>query len=182
MGHERRNSMETTMAGNNPDENAVQSLTIQDRKFTIPLPYAAGACILTEGEANALNQTFAENIRNNFAQQMKRAAEDKDNPKQIGQDELDEYVESYEFGKRAGGARGPRDPVGTEEKKLATVAVQAHVEKAGKKWKDLAKEKQDELVAKVISSGRFRERAEKIVADRQASAADLDGMDLGEAA
>jgi hypothetical protein len=166
------------MPANNTDESATQTLTVQSQSFTIPVPYMAGACTLTEGEANALNQTYAENIRNNFAQQMKRAAEE-ETPRQLTQADLDEYVDSYEFGKRPGGARGPRDPIGTEERKLASVALVAHVEnKLGKKWKDLAKEKQDELLAKVIASGKFRAQAEEIVKKRQESAADLGDVDL----
>ena len=166
------------MAGNNTEEQT-QKLTIQSKEFVIPLPYVAGPCTLTEGEANALNQTYAENVRNNFAQQMKRAAEDKVSPRELTQADLDEYVDEYEFGKRAGGARGPRDPVGTEERKLALTALIAHVEKQGKKWKDLAKEKQEELLSKVITSGRFRARAEEIVKARQAEAqSELSDIDL----
>lgn len=169
------------MPANHTDENATQSLTIQGKSFTVPLLYVAGPCELSEGEAAALNQTYAENIRNNFAALMKRAAES-DPPKELTQEDLDAYAEEYEFGKRSGGSRGPRDPVGSEEKRLALAALKVMVEKKGKKWADLAKEKQEELLKQAVESGKFREKAEKIVAERQAAAAGSDELDLDIAA
>ena len=38
--------------------------------FNAPAPYRQGH-ILNENEANTLNQTFAENLRNNFAKKVK---------------------------------------------------------------------------------------------------------------
>lgn len=169
------------MAANNPDQNAKQDLTIQGKTFKIPLPYAIGACELTEGEAAALNQTYAENVRNNFAQQMKRAAEG-DTPKELTQEDLDAYTDGYEFGKRTGGARGPRDPIGTEERRLALAAVKAHVAAKGKNWKDLSEDKQEELVNTVVASGKFREKAAEIVRQRQEAAEATKDLDLDLAA
>ena len=167
------------MPRNNPDSGATQKITIQSAQFTIPLPYVAGACELTQGEADALNQTFAENIRNNFASQMKRAAEDEANPRALTQDDLDGYVEDYAFGQRR--TSGPRDPVGTEERRLSVAAAKGLVAKKGVEWKSLSEEKQDEIVEKIIASGQLRAKAEEIVAARQAAAAVQD-IDLGLAA
>lgn len=166
------------MAANNPDENAAQELTIQGKNFSVPVPYVAGPCDLTAGEAAALNQTFAENVRNNFAAKMKQAA-GATPPVELGQADLDEYVDDYEFGKRTG--RGPRDPVGTEERRLATTAIKELVATKGKAWKDIPVEKQNELVAKAVATGKFREQAERIIADRQNAAKLTDeiSLDLG---
>lgn len=169
------------MPANNTDENATQPLTIQGKSFVVPLLYVAGPCELSEGEAAALNQTYAENIRNNFASLMKRAAEG-ENPKELTQEDLDAYADEYEFGKRSGGARGPRDPVGSEEKRLALTAIKAKVEEKGKKWADLAKEKQEALLKQVLDAGTFRAKAEKIVAERREAAESIGELDLDAAA
>jgi hypothetical protein len=155
------------------EHEPTQSVTIQSVTFTIPAPYVAGPVELTEGEAAALNQVLAENIRNNFAGQMKRAAEETP-ARQLTQEDLDKYVESYEFGRRTGGGR-VRDPVAAEERRLSLDAIKAKVKSTGKNWKDFTKEQQDAVLARVLASGKFREQAERVVAARQAEASiDLD--------
>lgn len=158
------------MPANNPNEEATQELTIQKQTFLVPLPYVEGPCTLTSGEAAALNQTYAENIRNNFAQRMKAAAEG-ENPRALTQEDLDAYCDDYEFGRRQGGGRRVRDPVGREERLLATVALRTKVEAAKLVWKDYPEEKKNALIAQIVESGRFRAEAEAIVAAKTASAA-----------
>lgn len=158
-----------------------QQLTIQKFTFTIPAPYAAGPIELTDGEAAALNQTYAENIRNNFAAQMKKAAEG-ETPKELGQTELDVYVASYEFGKRSTGMRS-RDPVGVEERRLAREAINALILSKGKKLKDYSTEQMNTMLGKVVESGKFRAQAEAVVAARGAVAVDpLADLEIPEAA
>lgn len=89
------------------------TLTIQGLEFTIADPYTAGHT-LTENEASALNQTRAENIRNNMARIIKEAKETaaKDNDIDVASVTADmvdledlttrvtEYATSYQFGVR----------------------------------------------------------------------------------
>lgn len=163
------------MPRNNPDQGANQKVTIQSVNFVIPCPYIAGPCELTQGEADALNQTYAENIRNNFAAQMKRGAEENP-PRSLTQDDLDAYVADYAFGIRR--SAGPRDPVGTEERRLALAAAKSLVAQRGLDWKSLGDEKQDSIVDKIVESGQLRARAEEIVKARQDAAA-VQNIDLG---
>jgi len=94
--------------------------------------------VLTESEAAVLNQTLAENIRNNFASVVEKAndaamdaatkAAKTDEERQAAlavranpadlQPQLDSYVSTYEFGVRTGG--GPKlDPIEREAKRIA---------------------------------------------------------------
>ena len=54
-----------------------QTITIQGGQFQIPMPFSEGHT-LNGPEASAMNQLFAENIRNNFAGKMKKAEEAKE--------------------------------------------------------------------------------------------------------
>src|SRR4029077_16952210 len=56
-----------------PDQFTVtptQAITIAGTRFTVPVRYAEGH-VLTAGEANALNQTYLENCRNNLSGRAK---------------------------------------------------------------------------------------------------------------
>jgi hypothetical protein len=153
--------------GNYESIEPTQELTIQKLQFRIPMPYVAGPIELTEGEAAALNQTYAENIRNNFATQMKTAAEATP-PKALTQTDLDTYVASYAFGKRSGGVRS-RDPIAAEERRLAKDAITSRIIAVGKKVKDYSPEQLAEMVAKVVETGKFRAQAEAVVAARSST-------------
>ena len=85
--------------GVRPRSNGVTTMptiTIQKQLFNVPNRYAAGH-VLTEGEANALNQTYHENLRNNFAGRVKEGGDHA-----TLQTELDAYAASYQFGERRG--------------------------------------------------------------------------------
>src|SRR6516162_9965317 len=68
-------------------------ITIAGSRFVVPSPYKAGHTC-TNGEANALNQTLAENVRNNLASRSKNGT--------LAQADVDEYLASYQFGQRNG--------------------------------------------------------------------------------
>lgn len=106
-----------------------QSLTVQGLQFTVPKPFAEGH-VCSAAEASALNQTFAENIRNNVAGKIraKLEAANKDKPAEehitaagLDLNELAamvaEYANSYSFAQRT--ARAPVDPVAHEAHKIA---------------------------------------------------------------
>lgn len=85
-------------------------ITIQGQVFRVPVRYAAGHQ-LSEGEAGALNQTYHENLRNNFAKKVSEGVE-AGLPIETLQQQLDDYAVEYQFGTRTGGGtRG--DPVMT---------------------------------------------------------------------
>ena len=80
-----------------PDQFTVtptQTITIAELQFTVPLRYAEGH-VLTAGEANALNQTYLENCRNNLSGRAKDGT--------LTQEIVDQYAASYVFGQRTGG-------------------------------------------------------------------------------
>jgi hypothetical protein len=112
--------------------------------FNAPAPYKAGHP-LTENEANTLNQTFAENLRNNFAKKVKTAKEaaqknggafpsDGEAAPDDLQQEFTSYATDYEFGTRAassGEAGLPRDPVEREAYIMARDLIRQHAKSKG---------------------------------------------------
>lgn len=144
----------------------VTAITVQGLEFNAPQPYKAGPIELSEGEASALNQTLAENLRNNFAPRVKAAAAEyrKANslaedaevaPSNLDFDALNEqftkYAEEYEFGVRtSGGVRTPTDPVEREAHRIAWDRVKIALSKKGIKLDSVSKEKKAELITQVI--------------------------------
>ena len=113
--------------------------------FNAPAPYKAGH-VLNENEANTLNQTFAENLRNNFAKKVKAAKEaaskngsefpdDGEAAPEELQGEFTTYAADYEFGTRAAGGGAdsglPRDPTDREAFIMARDLIRAHAKSKG---------------------------------------------------
>ena len=145
------------------------SITIQHAEWNIEPRYAAGH-VLNENEASALNQTFFENIRNNWASRLKTSSE---NNVALSQDDLDRYVQEYQFGVRSLVNREPRDPVAAEERRLARAVVSEHIRAQGLRLKDVPDEQFDAFVDS-ITDGRVRGQAEQIVAAKKMATAPLD--------
>lgn len=147
-----------------------QSVTIQGQQFTIPAPFLEGH-VCKPNEAGALNQLFAENIRNNFAQKMKSA---KDAGQAVpGQSELDAYAASYSFGVRAVKSK-ISDPVEREARALVWAALKARLVANGTKLKTLTEDAIEDLIVKALEKHpKFREQARAVVAARQAVTGDL---------
>ncbi len=130
-----------------------ETITIAGHSFTVPLRYEEGH-ELTANEASALNQTYHENLRNNFAKKVETAKNGGDLVADATvladlQAELDKYAEEYEFGgARGGGFRG--DPVMTEAMRIAREKIYEHLKKKGKKRKD-------------VESGTITEAAKKLI-------------------
>jgi len=148
----------------------VRDLTINGTVFQVPQPYTEGH-ICNVAEAHALNQTFAENVRNNMAGRMKKA---KPGEAIDWTQALAAYIKEYEFalpGER--GARVPADPVENEAWKLATKAVVAALKKHNRDRKALPEGHFEKLVQGALDKNPFyRESAQKIVnAQREAAAA-----------
>lgn len=116
------------------DQTPRESFTVNKEVFKIAEPYAEGH-VLTAGEAGALNQTFAENIRNNFAKRVEKAKEDGTYDAELFQSQIDTYADEYEFGVRASRTSG--DPVMAEAMDIMRDKVRKSLLKAGHKLKDV---------------------------------------------
>lgn len=123
------------------------TITIQDLPFTVPVPYAEGH-VITAGEAAALNQVYHENIRNNFAKQVKSNG----GLDQAGlQARLDAYTSTYVLKGRPGGLSAAT-PLQREAQKIAKAQVDTALAAKGLKKDQLREGRYDELIAEV--SGR----------------------------
>lgn len=147
-----------------------QTVTIQDKAFVIPAPYSEGH-VLAANEAAALNQLFAENVRNNFAAKLKKAKEE---GKTLGQSDLDEYTATYSFGVRVGGA-SRLDPVERLAREMAEEQVKKMLKAKGVKIKDAEEAgKIDEFVDKLLEKyPAIREQAAKVHAARSSVVGDI---------
>lgn len=152
-------------------ESAPKSeITIAGLNLSVPAPFSEGH-VLRPNEAGVLNQTYAENIRNNFAAKVKAAQKTATeagaelDPGAL-QTSLEEYIKSYDFGvRRGGGTRTVLDPVTKEAMKLATEKVRAALRKKGLNLKEIGGEKIKELAENAIAKyPQLMEKAQQIVA------------------
>lgn len=150
---------------------ATRTITIQDTTFTVPVPYAAGH-VLTEPEATALNQAYAEAIRNNNRTRVDKAKADgplTDEKIAALQGEINDYCASFVF---SGGGGRTSDPIDKEAKTLAQITVDALLAKHGiTKAQYKADGKYEAKIAEVAELPEIRKQAEKTVRDRQKAAA-----------
>lgn len=139
--------------------------TIQGLVFSVPQPFTEGHTC-TANEAAVLNQTLAENVRNNMASKVDKAKENgsTDNI----QAEIDEYVTGYEFGVRKGGSIGPKDPVEREALAIAESKVKEALKAKGYSLKDVGTERIRELAKETIGKyPEITEQARQIVETRK---------------
>jgi len=111
----------------------MEQITISGHAFNVPVRYEEGH-ELTAGEASALNQTYHENLRNNFASKVKAGGASPD--LSALQTELDTYASDYQFGVRVAGVGVSRDPIMAEAMRIAKKQVNELIKKAGKKPSD----------------------------------------------
>lgn len=104
----------------------MQTITISGTQYNVAPRYAEGHT-LNANEAAALNQTYFENLRNNFAGKAKEGA---------SQEDFDTYAGNYQFGVRTGGGGGSRDPIKVEAMNLARDAIKKSIQQSGKKISD----------------------------------------------
>lgn len=152
-----------------------EQITIAGHVFNVPVRYEEGH-ELTANEASALNQTYHENLRNNFA---KRVEDKKDGAERIEnedvlaslQADLDKYAEDYEFGVRTGGG-AVRDPVVSKAMQIAKDKVLEAMKKKGIKQKDVEPKAITERAKKAIAEHpEIMELARAQVAELQSIAA-----------
>lgn len=145
------------------------TITIAGKPFSVEPRYAEGH-VLNTNEASALNQTFFENLRNNFANSAKEGKT---------QEDFDAYASSYQFGVRTGGGGGSRDPVEVEAMNMARDSVKDAIKKAGKNISDYSAKSITEAAGKLLEKNpSFRELARKRVEEMQAHASNEIGDDL----
>lgn len=167
-------------------ETPTGEYTIAKQKFTMWKPFAAGSTI-NENEAIALNQTFAENVRNNFAAKVKEHVEAGSFDTDAMQAELNAYMESYEFGVRKGrpsgtGTGGRRsDPVALRAVELARNAVRKKIQEIGGNLKDYSAKDITERAKKAVEANpKFRETAARqIEEESDIDAGELDSASIG---
>ena len=128
-----------------PEGAAQSEITIQGHTLNVPAPYVEGH-VLRKNEAGVINQTYAENSRNNFASTGKKAITDAGEGGTVEikalQKTLNEYISNYDFGiRQGGGARAVVDPVTREALRLAAERVKAALKKAGHNLKDVGAKK-----------------------------------------
>ena len=154
-----------------------KQITIAGEKFEIEAPYAEGHQ-LTEIEAKVLNQTRAENVRNNMAKKIKEMKEANASTQQMAQ-AVAEYDAEYEFTtpSAGGGTRG-LTPVEKEARSIARAVIKAKLAEQGKKVKDIDEEKYKNAVEQLASQDKIMKQAEKVVKQRE-QAADADLASIG---
>lgn len=131
----------------------LKDITIQGVSLDVPVPYEEGH-VLRPNEANTLNQTYHENLRNNFAGEVKDAlAEVEENGGSVDvaalQKSLNEYVLEYDFGVSRGGFRA-QDPVMSLAIKLAKEKLRPVIKARGIKLADLGGAKLTELAKQAV--------------------------------
>lgn len=151
-----------------------KSITVQGLVLNALAPFAEGH-VLKANEAAVLNQTFAENIRNNFSAKVEKLIEDANKsangaPVDLNalvapaQAELDKYLASYEFGVRVGSSS---DPIDREAMVLAKETVKRALANKGMKLGEgeglVSKEKFAELCSAYASRPDVRKLAERRV-------------------
>lgn len=164
-----------------PDTTDAQrkNITVQGLSLAAPQPYEEGHA-LTVNEASVLNQTYLENLRNNYAGKVKKACEDNnvenavdlhDTVKATIQTDFDTYCEAYEFGVRGG---RESDPIRSQALTMATERVKAALKSKGVKLADVGVEKIRAMAETAVDTKpAFMQKAKEIVDARNAAADEL---------
>ena len=166
-----------------------KEITIAGKTFPVPQPYVAGA-VITEAEAKALNQVFAENIRNNTASKVKAAVEGTAKEGEPTADTIEafvaEYAGSYVFTLASvGGGRKSSDPAEVEALRIArgmfadhcTLKLKATVKAVKEK---IGEEAYEAKIAEIAAREDILKEAKRRVKMRQAAAETAMGdLDLG---
>lgn len=150
------------------------TLTIAGTAYSVEPRYAEGH-VLTANEASALNQTYFENLRNNFASKAKEGGDG------ATQEAFNAYAASYQFGVRTGGGSS-RDPIQVEAMNIARDTVKDLIRKTGKKLADYSaaaiSETASKLLAHETKGPEILELAKKRVAEMQSAAGQSVDLDL----
>ncbi len=158
-----------------------KEITIKGVIFSVPAPFAEGH-VLKANEANVLNQTLAENLRNNFANTVAAAHEKAGDGGSVDvealQAELDAYVTEYDFGVRSSGTGQPKlEPRVRIARDLAKEKIKEKIRASGKKVTDFDNSDLNTLALQLVEKDSFYlTEADRQLAAQQEAAAD--GIDL----
>lgn len=146
-------------------------LTIAGKSFTVHRPFAAGDTI-TEGEASSLNGSFAENMRNLFSEEVKKAGDAVDIP--AIQAKLNERAAGYIFGATGGGGFRTADPVEQAALDIARGKVRDAMRKQGFAMKDVKDSQITQLAREALEKHPEYRTAAQAQVDAAKSIADLE--------
>lgn len=152
-----------------------KEITIKEVVLKVISPFTEGM-VLTAEQANVLNQTLAENLRNNFAPVVSQAKEasggaDKVNVADL-QNQLNDYTKEYAFGARrqAGVAVNPVERIALG---LAKDAVKKGLKKKGLEPKDYSAEQMTQMAKDAVARyPHFMEQANAIHEAKKAAGAE----------
>jgi hypothetical protein len=154
------------------------TITIQGHDFPVSPRFEEGHQ-LTEIEADVLNQTYYENLRNNFAGRIKAARkehnveEGQPLPEHVYQNlqgDFATYAKEYEFGVRRTSTGPGADPVRAAALTMARTAIKDALRQA-KKLKETPTEAIEAAAERLIQSQpQFLEKARVAVEERKANA------------
>ena len=131
-----------------------ESITIGGHSYNVPAPFEEGH-VCSKGDADTLNQTFAEAIRNKFSAKAKLG--------EVTQTMVDDWAENYEFGQRRAGAPRVTDPV---EKRALDIALDKVLAKLRENnWKQVKEVGKDEN-GQPVRGQYTREQARKLAAQK----------------
>lgn len=158
-------------------------VTISGLEFELDEPYKAGHTV-NEAEAKTLNQTRAENIRNNMAKKVKEMNEGGESKDAI-QAAVTEYASTYVFAMPGPGTGGRvTDPVEREARKMARDYIAAKCAERGTTPKafyatdtEEGKEAYNVKVLEFANNPKLRAKAEKLVKDQKNALESLGGLD-----
>lgn len=162
------------------------SFTIGGLTFKIAEPYAEGHT-LTAGEADALNQTFRENVRNNLASDIAEAVEasKKEGAPALDhaklQADVEAYSSGYEFGQRGPGGGRVTDPVEAAAMDIARELVKQAIRSKGLKLSDYKAATISELARGAIAAnpGITEQARVRVEAEQKAATQLLASINLG---
>lgn len=156
-----------------PGKNPRKEITIAGQPFKVPQPFSEGD-VCDEGMANTLNQTLSENLRNNFAGNVKAAVDALEDGETLDLDalqaDLDEYFDGYDFGARTGGGR-TGDPVRTLARKMVRAKLEKQLKKQGRNFREeypTAAEYNPVLDAVIERNPQVMEKAREIIEEQNA--------------
>lgn len=140
---------------------------IAGMNLTIPAPFTEGH-VCTTGEAASLNQTLAENVRNNLREQAQKHVENGGTAETF-QAEVDKYVAEYKFGVTR--TVGPRlDPVEAALQELALGLAKKIAKKSGEKLNEVGlsvlRTRAQDLINDPTWGPKLREKAAVMAAAR----------------
>lgn len=154
-------------------------LTIAGVTFEAPERFKEGH-VLTAVEAAALNQTYYENLSNNFSPKVKKL---KKNGDVVPDDllaairgEFGQYAATYEFRGKAL-SKAPTDPIGAIAVKLAKEKINEALRQKGIKKEQLPEGRYDELVNELaLTNETIRAEAKRRLESMNAISTDLLGL------